>query len=266
MCIAGEWATLSTIARREKLSVCMAAYNGSRYIHEQIASILPQMAAGDELIIVDDRSQDNTTDLVEDFADRRVRLVQNDRNCGVIRSFERALELVTGDIVFLSDQDDVWHCDKVRSILAAFHANPEVTLVITSVEMIDTAGDCIPQSVRPHRPFRGGVFQTLVKNHYRGCAMAFRKCVVEATLPFPVGIPMHDSWIGLVNAIVGKTQFLDIPLVRHRRHDQNASGMRRLSVYQRIVDRWSLYTNLIWRARSLNQRRTRLKTRQASVS
>ena len=257
---------MSTIARREKLSVCMAAYNGSRYIHEQIASILLQMEAGDELIIVDDRSKDNTTDLVENFADRRVRLVRNDRNCGVARSFERALELVTGDIVFLSDQDDVWHSDKVRSILAVFQANPDVTLVISNVEMIDAAGDCIPQSVRQHRSFRGGVFQTLVKNHYRGCAMAFRKCVVEATLPFPAGIPMHDSWIGLVNAIVGKTQFLDLPLVRHRRHDQNASGMRRLSVFQRSVDRWFLCTNLIWRARSLHERRARFKTRHASVS
>jgi glycosyltransferase involved in cell wall biosynthesis len=266
MCVAGEWATLSVVARREKLSVCMAAYNGSRYIREQMASILLQMEAGDELIIVDDRSKDNTTDLVEDFADGRVRLVRNDRNCGVTRSFERALELVTGDIVFLSDQDDVWHADKVRSILAAFHANPDVTLVITGVEMIDAAGDRIPQSVGRHLRFRGGVLQTLVKNHYRGCAMAFRKCVVEATLPFPAGIPMHDSWIGLVNTIMGKTQFLDIPLVSHRRHDQNASGIRRLSVYQRIFDRWSLCTNLVWRARSLHERRTKLKARHASVS
>jgi glycosyltransferase involved in cell wall biosynthesis len=245
---------MSFAARSEKLTVCMATYNGSRYVHEQIASILPQLQQSDELIVVDDCSTDETAKEIQTFRDTRVRFVQSDSNFGVIPSFERALRMAKGDIIFLSDQDDVWREDKVRKMLEAFDSDPRVTLVISAVELTDISGNQTVQAAPTRSRFRGGVMGTLVKNNYQGCAMAFRRVVVDAALPFPPSIPMHDSWIGLVNAFVGKTMFLDVPLVRYRRHDQNASGGRRLSVYQQIVNRWSLSMNLIRRGWLLARR------------
>jgi len=232
----------------------MATYNGSPYIHEQIASILPQMEQGDELIVVDDHSEDNTKEVVEGFSESRMKFVQNERNFGIVRTFERALHLATGDVIFLSDQDDVWRDDKIRAVLDVFDADPLVSLVVSSVEGIDMSGSPLPRSVRDRSTFRGGVLRTLIKNSYQGCTMAFRKSVAEASLPFPAGIPMHDSWIGLVNSLIGKAHFLDLPLVRYRRHGQNATGIRRLTPYQRIAGRWSMCTNLIWRSRLLARR------------
>jgi glycosyltransferase involved in cell wall biosynthesis len=242
---------MSSVDSRTKLSVCMATYNGSRYVHEQIASILPQLEEGDELVVVDDCSQDDTANEVQRFTDSRVRLVRNDRNCGVIRSFERALQMASGEIMFLSDQDDVWREDKVQKTLEAFSADPRVTLVVSAVQLMDVGGKHVPDTDRNRARFRGGVVATIMKNNYQGCAMAFRRAVIDAALPFPAGIPMHDSWIGLVNEVVGQTKFLDEPLVRYRRHGQNATGNGRLSLYHRIAGRWFLSINLIKRARLL---------------
>jgi glycosyltransferase involved in cell wall biosynthesis len=242
----------------------MAAYNGSRYIHEQIASILPQLEQRDELIVVDDDSEDNTTALIESFADSRVRLVRNEHNFGVTRSFERALQLASGDIIFLSDQDDVWRADKVRTILLAFDSDPRLTLVISGVEVTDLAGNCVFLPVRGRVPFRGGVLRTLVKNSYQGCAMAFRKAVAEASLPFPKDLPMHDSWIGLVNAIIGKAAYLDEPLLFYRRHGSNATTHKHGPATRMLAQRWKLARELVCRAGRLLRARRELKKKLSS--
>ena len=103
-----------------KLSVAMATYNGARYLRQQLESIFSQLAPEDEIVIVDDASQDATCAIVMEFKDARVRLLRNPRNVGVLGSFERAIRNTTGDVIFLSDQDDVWRGDKVRKFRAAF--------------------------------------------------------------------------------------------------------------------------------------------------
>ena len=226
---------------RDKISVCMATYNGSRYIHEQISSILIQLKSYDELIVTDDLSKDNTVAIVKAFLDSRITLVQNDRHLGVVGTFERAIRAASGDIIFLSDQDDVWYGDKVDNVLGVFKESPNVTLVVSDVEIINDSGDPIDEYRGIRGEFRGGIIDTLIRNRYQGCAMAFRKTLVEIALPFPSGIPMHDSWIGLVNGIAGDVKFLNKSLVRYRRHGENTSGNRRISFYEKIkvaLDTW----------------------------
>ena len=89
------------------ISVCMATYNGEKYIQEQIDSILCQLSKDDELVISDDHSTDATCDIIKSYNDRRIKLFLNELAKGVTHNFENALLHSKGDIIFLADQDDV---------------------------------------------------------------------------------------------------------------------------------------------------------------
>lgn len=227
------------------ISVCMATYNGERFIHEQLASIVGQLSNDDEIIVVDDASSDRTLAIVKGFGDPRIRIVQQERNCGVIKTFNRALETARGDIIFLSDQDDVWRADKVSKVKDKFLAIPELSLVLSDSFIIDAEGNITAESRFRTTKFRPGAVQNFVRNQYLGCSMAFRRSILGYCLPLPTDIPMHDMWIGIVNQLVGRTGFIDEPLMSYRRHDKNKSPDHRASLAQMIRWRWALGKNLV---------------------
>lgn len=233
-----------TSGKDVRISVCMAVYNGASFIREQIASILPQLGERDELVIVDDASKDNSIAIVESFHDRRIRIVRQERNRGVVQSFGRALEEARGEIIFLADQDDVWRADKVRKVLEMFASHPEVTLAMSDVVVIDAAGKIISGPKFGEKKFPQGLLRNLVRNRYQGSAMAFRRSILEYCLPFPAEIPMHDAWIGLVNQLAGETGFIDEPLLFYRRHGRNESPDMHAPVMKMIRWRWVLIKNL----------------------
>lgn len=223
-------------------SVAMATYNGEQYLRTQLESILSQLDSDDEVVIVDDASTDSTVNLVEGFNDPRILLLRNSVNLGVLKSFERAIKTTSGEILFLSDQDDVWHADKVRVVTAAF-ADPSVTLVLSDAVIINADGKLIASSFfGATGRFEPGVLKTLIRNRYLGCTMALRRCLVQRVLPFPARTPMHDMWIGIVNQVHGKMTFLDQSLMSYRRHDANVS--QNGSLRQRLVWRINLLGNL----------------------
>lgn len=237
------------------VSVVMATFNGSAYIEQQLRSILCQLGENDEVILVDDFSSDSTLDLVNEFSDVRIRVHRNLANIGVRRSFEKAISLATGDIIFLSDQDDVWQPEKVARFTEIFASKPDVTLVLSDARVIDKNGREIVKSFFERRGgFVPGVVANLIKNRYLGCVMAFRRIMIDRILPFPSSIPQHDMWIGLVNAVYGKAHYIPIPLIDYRRHDNNASpasSNKRGSFAQMVNWRWALASNLFLRIYSL---------------
>jgi glycosyltransferase involved in cell wall biosynthesis len=236
----------------------MAAYNGMRYIEEQIASILPQLSSSDELLIVDDASQDDTVRTVLSFGDDRIKLLRNQQNCGVVRSFERALSSASGDLIFLSDQDDLWRPDKIEVFRRFFAANPAITLALSDAKVIDQNGCEVSASWMKERGFfHSGLTRNFLKSGYLGCAMAFRKAVLTKCLPFPPGAPMHDMWIGLTNELFGKTGFINQALVSYRRHGANATAGKHASMGQMIRWRWGLAMSLLTRAVAVQARRRR---------
>ena len=111
------------------VSVCIAAYQGERFIFAQLQSICATVPEKDEIIVVDDHSCDATCQRVQALADSRIRLVQHQYNRGVAASFEEAISLASGQIIFLSDQDDLWMTEKVRRILEVLLTHPEITLI-----------------------------------------------------------------------------------------------------------------------------------------
>jgi glycosyltransferase involved in cell wall biosynthesis len=207
-----------------KISVCMAVYNGQDYICQQLMSILLQISNDDEVVIVDDASTDRSLDIIRAINDPRISIFTNSANLGVIASFERSLKLASGDLIFLSDQDDVWLPNKVENITQVFYDSSEITLVSSDAQLVDRDGSIIAESFFESRgAFTANPFLNLLKNKHHGCVLAFRKDVLNWVLPFPPDLPMHDIWIGIVNGIYGKSYYLDMPLIQHRRHGSNAS-------------------------------------------
>ncbi|MDO9219960.1 MAG: glycosyltransferase family 2 protein [Thiobacillus sp.] len=220
-----------------KISVCLAMYNGANYLVPQIRSILDQLGQFDEIVVVDDCSQDESVQIVNAFGDSRIRLIRNDSNLGILAAFEGALRESAGDIIFLSDQDDVWLPGKVERCLAALVDCP---LVVTDCAVVDSELELLSPSFFRLRHSRPGVLHNLWKNTYLGCCMAFRRELLQIALPFPNRIPMHDMWLGMIAEIHGGTCFVPEPLLLYRRHGGNASdtaGRSTARLSKMIADR-----------------------------
>jgi glycosyltransferase involved in cell wall biosynthesis len=226
----------------------MAVHNGAAFLRPQLESILGQLRPSDELIVVDDASRDDSLLVLRRIAERRLRVFRNEHNVGVFGTFERALGLAQGDIVFLSDQDDVWLPGKVDKVLQVFATRPEVTLVASDAMLIDQQGRIIANSFFANRGrFSTGVLHNLIKNKYLGCTLAFRRTMLDKFLPIPRDVPMHDMWFGVLNDIHGKTFYIDEPLIAYRRHGGNVSPSVGVDFGRRILWRWRLVKNIALR-------------------
>lgn len=211
------------------VSVCMATYNGELYLREQLDSILLQLRGGDELVIVDDCSKDSTSEILKSYRDKdeRVKVFFNQRNLGVIRSFESALSKAANEIIFLSDQDDVWLPGRVSSCLEVFAQKAQVSAVVVNAEVLAftecTGTGFYPQGYTPSF----SLFSQLYKNEFIGCCMGVRRRVIQLALPFARGISMHDWWLGCCALISGEVFFLNENKIYYRRHSSNASPAQR---------------------------------------
>jgi glycosyltransferase involved in cell wall biosynthesis len=228
----------------ESIASITTAFNAAHILPRQIDALLAQSRPLQEIIVVNDASQDDTVAIVERFRDPRIRMVRQKRNRGIVQSFGRALEEARGDVIFLADQDDVWRADKVEKFLEIFRAYPDLTVAMSDLVIIDAAGKVISGPKFATRKFHGGLLHTLVRNSYQGSAMALRRSILGSCLPFPTDIPIHDVWIGLVNRFAGTTGFIPEPLLFYRRHGTNESPATHAPLLQMIRWRWALMKNL----------------------
>jgi GT2 family glycosyltransferase len=232
-------------APEPKVSVCMASYNCDRYIEEQIASVLPQLQTWDELIVIDDASSDHTRERVLGTGDPRIRLIAQEKNRGVVETFEHAVRSATGDILFLCDGDDIWAPGKVDKVLRVFADNPRAQVVCTGLRLIDENGQPLDSGdYTKNREFTASLLPNLVRNRFQGSTMAFRSSLLSRTLPFPKPrMFLHDAWIGSCNTMIGgETVYLAEPLLNYRRHGSNFS--RRMGLKDQIEARVQLVVAL----------------------
>lgn len=232
-----------------KISVCLATYNGEKYIKEQLDSILPQLSANDEIIISDDNSTDDTINIIRSLNDDRIKIFVN-KTKGIVKNFENALNNASGDIIFLSDQDDVWKNDKVKKILSAFSSDNSLTLVFSNAEIIDENGISKNYNFfKDNEANYTSIFKAFFKNQFLGCTIAFKSELKSKILPFPTKIPMHDWWIGVLSLFYGKVEFLNEDLISYRRHQNNVTSEFRsnfISVINwRIILFWLFLKRLI---------------------
>lgn len=226
------------------VSVCMATRNGETFIKEQLDSILPQLTPEDEIVISDDCSGDGTLTIIRSFQDSRIRLLASSSEKGITKNFEASLNASKGDFIFLADQDDVWLPEKISKMKQALLNHD---LVMSDCHLVDDTLELQGESFYHLNKSGKGLFKNLVKNSYMGCCMAFTKRLKERALPFPVDIPMHDYWVGLVAELYFSVCFLPDALVLHRRHDSNASTSGRASqhsINQKVAQRYRMIKNL----------------------
>lgn len=224
-----------------KISVCLATYNGEKYIKKQVDSILHQLSETDELIVSDDISTDNTVDIIRSFNDARIKVFINKRKLGVTANFNSALLKASGEVIFLSDQDDIWLDSKVSMSLSYLET---YDLIVTNCKVIDENNSIIYESYFDVVNSGKGLIKNLYKSTYLGCCLAFNKKVLNAILPIPNNLMMyHDWWIGFIAEQNFKVYFLNEPLLLYRRHSNAISstlGKSNNSFFFKIKSRWQL--------------------------
>ncbi len=226
-----------------KISVALAAYKGEQYIAEQIQSILNELGENDELIISDDCPEGKTFGVVKEFIakDKRIRYIEGPRK-GVIKNFENALNACTGDVIFLSDQDDVWLPGKVDAVMNEIKSGAD--LVLHDASVTDANLNITEPSYFAIHSSNNSFVKNIIKNSFVGCCMAFTKEVMNESLPFPRKLPMHDWWIALLALKKHrKVVLLNKPLILWRRHGDNVTGGK-TSAYQKIIWRLRILLSL----------------------
>lgn len=208
------------------VSVAMATYNGERFLREQLDTIYEQTWPNLEVVVSDDRSSDGTVEILEEYRSRRgLRYSVAERRLGLVRNFERAISLCRGEIVTLSDQDDLWRPERVERLVAALE--PDYSLAYASSrDFIDVDGqmtvDRASASIRDWARHHGTGRVTeslLAENWVVSHGMLFRREVAERALPIPPHQLYHDAWIALVASTLGDgIRFVDEPLTTYRRH------------------------------------------------
>lgn len=204
------------------VSIAMATFNGARHLQAQLDSFASQTCLPDELVACDDGSSDATLATLEAFAQRAafpVVVMRNQATLGYVRNFERALSACRGDIVLLSDQDDVWFPEKIARMVAALDARADLQVVVA--DMVLTDGELHPTS----RTQLGNILDIGMpaSSYVAGCATAMKRGWLDLVLPVPSHVVTHDNWIHRLAQALDVRQVLPAPLQFYRRHGGNAS-------------------------------------------
>lgn len=212
-----------------KLSICMATRNGAQYLGDQLASILRQLGPEDEVVISDDSSTDGTPEMIASFADPRIRLLPGNTFFSPIYNLENALRQASGAVIVLADQDDLWLDNKLPLVRQTFAGRSgQVYLAAFDASIIDADGRVTAPSLFARNRAGAGLLKNLYDNTYTGCTLAFSRELLAIALPFPAGIPMHDSWLGLLAERCGAVEFVHETTMHYRRHGANVSSRRPL--------------------------------------
>lgn len=211
------------------VSIAMTTYNGEKFLKEQLDSIVNQTYKNLEIIICDDYSTDNTIDIIKDFQkrDRRIKLYQNEKQLGVLKNFEKAISLCSGEYIAISDQDDIWVTNKIEIMLSEIEEN---ILIYHDDTLIDRSGKLLHNSFfesneivinKEHK-----TKALMLDNWILGHACIFSSQLKKDILPIAHEIEHYDMWIAIVASKVGKIKYLNKQLVLWRQHGTNTSGSK----------------------------------------
>lgn len=206
-----------------KISIALATYNGEKFLKEQLDSYALQTHPPDELVVCDDGSTDKTTDILEAFAITapfEVRIIQNDQNLGYVRNFEKVISLCRGDIICLSDQDDVWLPEKLHVIHHRFVWDNRIKIVacdmiLTNELLVPSGRTLLENALEIHQDLRSFSY---------GCGTAISQKFLDVLLPFPSEYFSHDGWIHDVAIAMNIREIDRSTLQFYRRHAKNASN------------------------------------------
>jgi len=213
------------------IAVCMATYEPDvELFTKQYRSIREQTHGDFVCIVSDDASTPARARAIERACaeDGRFRFIAHRDRVGYYRNFERCLALVPPDVGFvaLSDQDDVWHPDKLETLARSF-TSARVRLAYADMAIVSTEGELLAPSYWTDRVNNHtDLASLLLVNTVTGAASLFRRELLEVALPFPTvpGEPFHDHWLACVALALGELAFVDRPLHDYVQHGANIVG------------------------------------------
>lgn len=225
-----------------KTSVVLASYNGEKYILEQLESIKNQTISVDEVLIVDDQSTDSTQCICEDFIRKNNlknwRVEVNSKNLKTIRSFLEAFKRVSGDIIFMSDQDDIWLNNRVETFLNTFKETPDALSIASTFSRFN---DSIELSPKTKHPFfkKDGLIKIRLSDfcqfyYYLGMSVAFKKELFDRIhINFENNNISHDMLINYYATIYGNFYYLDKVLTKRRSYPDSVSNSEMRNITQK---------------------------------
>lgn len=205
-----------------KISIAMATYNGEQYVYEQLQSFAEQSILPNEVVISDDKSSDNTLEIINQFIEKapfKIVLIQNEQNLGYTGNFNAALMNTTGDVVFLSDQDDVWYPNKIEHMLNVMNNYPDNLVYMNDALLTDSELNSKDLTKCGQIKSAGLGDETFVM----GCCCMIRKELLNFCLPIPNKLKGHDDWIVTIADGLSKKYIEKTVLQFYRRHETNES-------------------------------------------
>lgn len=243
-----------------KISVAMCTYNGESFLRKQIDSILNQTIPVNEIIICDDRSTDETQNILAEYKYKFPSIFKiyiNEKNLRSVKNFEKAISLCTGEIIFLSDQDDVWEENKAEVFTNYFQNMPKINAICSDGTAIDDNEKIINQrtiwsvpKLLKENDIDVDYFNIIafIENIATGAGMAFRKSIVRKVLPIPTKDGFHhDEWIALLTSYEKSFMMIDEKLFRYRIHDNQQVGgvlyKNDSATAKRLVNHFDLFSD-----------------------
>ncbi|AWL08134.1 glycosyltransferase family 2 protein [Aquirufa nivalisilvae] len=235
------------------ISVALCTYNGEKYLPYQLESIASQTQAIHELVVFDDGSSDKSIEILEAFKQKvpfQVHIHQNEKNVGSSKNFEMCVQACSGDLIFFSDQDDLWLPHKVETLVRYFENYPEIDAVFSNAIMIDRSGKPTGKTsfeqiefIEPLQELwkAGNSFDILLKGYVvTGATLAIRSQVKKEVFPTPHIIPelIHDGWIALYLSMTNRIAFVKEPLIQYREHDSQQVGLKSEKKAVSLLDRF----------------------------
>lgn len=213
------------------VNVCMATHEPRLDLFEaQVESLRGQTYPHWICLVVDDCSSAETVrEIVRRLdGDPRFQLTTAPDRLGVYRNFERVLGLVpsTAPFVAFCDQDDVWHPDKLETLLGHM-ADEDVMLAYSDMRVVTGGGGLVSETYWTTRPTASGdLASLLLANTIPGAAALFRASLLPVALPFPprVGDTYHDHWLACCALALGRIAYEARPLVDYVQHEENILG------------------------------------------
>jgi glycosyltransferase involved in cell wall biosynthesis len=235
-----------------RISVVLCTHNGATFVEEQLASIVDQELMPWQIIISDDASTDGTADIIRAFLTElsvthpeiTQHFIRNVTPLGVVGNFEAALQWASGDLVALSDQDDIWRPSKLRVLSQHFAEKPNLMLVHSNALLVDDSGESLGRTlfsalrisgdVLARERASGGFGELMKRNIVTGATVVFRTRLLDVAGSFPRSW-VHDEWLAVIAAAVGGIDYDDNELIKYRQHAANQIGAKVLNLRARLA-------------------------------
>jgi glycosyltransferase involved in cell wall biosynthesis len=224
-------------------SIALCTYNGEKFIRQQIESYISQTILPDEIIVCDDGSTDNTLEIIRHVAQSnpeiKWRVIQNEAKLGTNKNIEKALGFCNGEIIFFSDQDDIWTREKVAQTILFFEKNPEYEASFSDALLIDDQDKELPNKLLDLTFFKSNVrlhydkddllyWSILLGNAMTGATMAIKRSAIRKVVPFQLNVGRrlwYDGWIGFCLMANNSVGYIDQSLTKYRVHAGQQVGV-----------------------------------------